>query len=144
MLINQTLYVVKNPFVSMKCVPRFIVIAIPEVTRTNFCWQDTHQMVKYKAVKASIRREGLSFNWNPYPTKNRWGSLQCPQTLRLHFLLNSLCSAGSVFGYYCSKSGPVLGLIPDMPLFWIVPEFWIHNERTIFLQTNHFNSIKFL
>ena len=38
-----------EPFVSMKCMPSFIVIAIPEVTRKNSCRQDTHQMVKYNA-----------------------------------------------------------------------------------------------
>ena len=31
----------------------------------------------------------------------------------------------------------------DMPLFRILPEFWIYNERTIILDTNGFYYVKF-
>ena len=46
-----------NPFVSMKCIPNFIVIAIPEVTRTKSRRQNAHQMLKYKAYQASIEEK---------------------------------------------------------------------------------------
>ena len=72
MWINQTSYVVVNPFLSMNCIPNFILIVIPEET-ANFWRQDTHKMLRYKEFKFKIR---FKFNLN---------SIQ----FKFHFNLNS-------------------------------------------------------